>query len=157
MLGFLGVAAMVGAVNFVVFLPFLLHAWIVLGFITLDPSGVQPAIRGLVSFAPLKKLWLAGMPNQQRIELRSDVEVMLGFYLVIAWFFGMSNFVSILFYWQCMRLHYMLSYHCQHAFSRFDLRLRSAVIDRPFCPGVVKKAYEAVKGMMVSMGTLPDQ
>lgn len=36
MLGFLGVASMVGAVNFAVFFPLLMHAWITLGHITLD-------------------------------------------------------------------------------------------------------------------------
>jgi hypothetical protein len=154
MLGFLGVAAMVGAVNFVVFLPFLLHAWITLGQISLDPSGVQPAIRGLINL--LKSAMLAGPSHQQRVELKADVEVMLGFYLVIAWFFGMSNAVSILFYWQIMRLHYMLSYACQFAFTRFDQRLRAAVIDRAFCPGIVKKAYESIKGIMVGMGQVPD-
>jgi hypothetical protein len=40
MLGFLAVVAMVGMVNFVVFLPFFLHAWTTMGSITLDPSGV---------------------------------------------------------------------------------------------------------------------
>lgn len=99
MLGFLGVAAMVGAVNFVVFVPFLLHAWITCGNITLDSASVQPALRGLINFPVLKKVMLGWVPPQQRIELKSDIEVMLGFYLLIAWFFGMSNLVSILFYW----------------------------------------------------------
>jgi hypothetical protein len=42
----------------------------------------------------------------------------------------------------------MLSYPCQLAFSRFDHRIRSGLIDRPFCPGIVKKAYDTVKGML---------
>jgi hypothetical protein len=36
MLGFLGVASMIGAVNFAIFFPLILHAWITLGQITLD-------------------------------------------------------------------------------------------------------------------------
>lgn len=156
MVGFLGVVAMVGMVNFVVFLPFVLHAWITLGQITLDPSGVQPFLRPIINLAPLKMIMLKGPSIQQRIALKADIEVLIGFYLVVGWFFGLSHFVSILFYWQVMRLHYMLSYNCQHAFSRFDKKLQVAVFDRPYCPGVLRSAYNTVKSMMVQMGSIPD-
>lgn len=154
MLGFLGVAAMVGSVNFVVFMPFIIQAWIVMGQIALDPSGVTAPFTALVS--ALKSILLKGPSHQQRIELKADIEVMTGFYLVFAWFFGMSSMVAILFYWQVMRLHYMLSYQCQHAFSRFDQKLQAAVFSRSFCPAIVKKAYDSIKSVMVSMGTMPD-
>jgi hypothetical protein len=100
---------------------------------------------------------LKGPGQAQRIELKSDIEVYIGFYLIISWFAGLANFVAILFFWQVMRIHYMLSYNCQHAFSRFDRKLQDAVFSRPFCPGAVKKVYEFVKSTMASMGTVPTQ
>ena len=91
---------------------------------------------------------LRGPGHQQRIELKSDIEVYIGFYLIVSWFAGLANLVSILFYWQVMRIHYMLSHNCQNAFSRFDRKLQDAVFSRPYCPGILKKVYDMVKGMM---------
>lgn len=98
MIGFVAVASIVGGTNFVVFLPFILHAWITLGQITLDPSGVQGFLLPLVN-SPLKMIMTKGPVYQQRIELKSDIEVYIGFYLIVGWLFGVSTFVAIMFYW----------------------------------------------------------
>ena len=156
MLGFLSVTAMVGSVNIVTYVPMLLHAWVTCGMIALDSQGVPSAIKMIVNFPLTKWLMLKGASNKQQLtDLKSDMEVYIGFYLIIAWFFGMSHFVAIMLYWQIMRLHYMLSYNCQHAFSRFDQKLQSAVFSRAYCPSILNRAYNVVKGMMAQMGALP--
>lgn len=70
-------------------------------------------IKPLVNLPGLKTLMLKGASNKKQLEeLKADMEVYIGLYLVFAWAFGMSHFIAIMLYWQIMRLHYMLSYAC---------------------------------------------
>jgi hypothetical protein len=46
------------------------------------------------------------------MELKGDIEVYLGFYLIVVWAFGWSHLVAIMLYWQVLRIRYMLSYNC---------------------------------------------
>jgi hypothetical protein len=39
--------------------------------------------------------------------MKGDLEVYLGFYLIVMWFFRRSHLFSILIYWQLLRIRYM--------------------------------------------------
>ena len=48
----------------------------------------------------MKSLMMRAVTNQQRyLELKGDIEVYLGFYLIVVWPLGWSHFVAIMLYW----------------------------------------------------------
>ena len=44
----------------------------------------------------------------------------LGIYLIAVWFVGWSNFLTIVMFWQIMRVRYMMNAHSKAAFRRID-------------------------------------
>lgn len=87
--------------------------------------------------------------------MKSDMEVYIGFYLLVVWFFGWSHLLSILIYWQLLRIKYMINYNTQASFRRIDLKV-GGFVNRPQCPGLIKMAYTKVKNGMVYMSQLED-
>ena len=85
--------------------------------------------------------------------MRSDTEVYLGFYLQAVWFIGWSNLLTIMMYWQLLRVRYMVSVNIQGAFRRLDVKI-SGYLSKPSCPAMVRTVYQKVKGFMVSMGDM---
>lgn len=86
----------------------------------------------------------------QFLEMRSDIEIYLGFYLIIGWFLGWSNLIQIVLFWQLMRVRYMMSYNIQGAFRRLDTKL-SGFLNSASSPAIIRTAYLKIKGFMVSM------
>lgn len=52
--------------------------------------------------------------------MKHDMEVYVGIYITLGIFLGMSSIVTILIYWQMMRMRYLMSPACQQAYARFD-------------------------------------
>lgn len=119
MMGFMSVASMShGSVILMVYIPVLIHGYLTCGKIIEQPLS-SPWDKIIIS--PIKKLLTYG--NNHRSELiilRADMEVYIGFYLIIGWFFGMSQFHSILLFWQCARVRAMLNAQTRLGFVRFD-------------------------------------
>ena len=93
--------------------------------------------------------------NQAQLtQMKHDIEVYLGFYMIVMALLGGSNLLAIMLYWQLMRVRYMVNYGCQAAWKRMDESIKKNVLDSPRCPGVVRTVYQKVRGLMASM--IPD-
>lgn len=137
-----------GEAGFVLYLPLILTGFMEVAAPALAFLERNPSIP-LVS--SLKDTFKQGVQHKGHfLEMRSDIEVYLGFYLIIGWFLGWSGFLSIILYWQLMRMRYMMSYNIQGAFKRLDTKLQGYT-SLPACPGIVKSAYMKVRGFMSNM------
>lgn len=113
-MGYAAVAAMVGAKNLVIYMPLCIHAIIVTSQITLKTSGT---VTGPLGFLPKMSIFIKLMdgklrPRENRVKLQQmkhDIEVYMGFYLIIVWCIGWSHLLSIFFFWQIMRVRCMIS------------------------------------------------
>ena len=85
--------------------------------------------------------------------MRADLEVYTGFYLIIGWFFGMSQIISIVLYWQCLRVRTMLNDNTKHAFYRFDQMIQTNVLSK--LPAFAAKPYHFCRSFLISMGSPP--
>jgi len=54
----------------------------------------------VLMIGPIKSIFAYGIAHRgELIILRADLEVYTGFYLIIGWFMGMSNILTIVLYW----------------------------------------------------------
>ena len=64
MLGFVAITAMVGAVNFVTYVPILLHGWMTCGQITANQTGITNKVqKAVINFGLLKKVMAVAVTN----------------------------------------------------------------------------------------------
>jgi hypothetical protein len=56
----------------------------------------------------------------------------------------------MMFYWQMMRMRYMISPSLQGAFSKIDYTLQT-YLNHPYCPGMVRMAYNTIKSLSSGM------
>jgi hypothetical protein len=78
------------------------------------------------------------------------MEVYIGIYLIVVWFLGWSTLLSIMMYWQIMRLRYMINANTKSAFGRLHGKI-NAVLAKPFAPGIVRNLYLKASGFLSSM------
>jgi hypothetical protein len=78
------------------------------------------------------------------------MEVYIGIYLIVVWFIGWSSLLSIMMYWQIMRLRYMINGNTKSAFGRVHARI-NALLSKPFVPGILRNLYLKVSGFLSSM------
>ena len=131
-----------GRHNFVVFIPLFLNAYVQAseyGRIVLSRNPRTPVLSSL-------KGYIDRAVNQraQFVEMKGDMEVGIGFYLIIVWFFGWSNVFIIFFYWQFLRMKYVINYGTRATFAKIRL-----FVDRklaaPGVPAVAKTLWTKVK------------
>ena len=82
--------------------------------------------------------------------IKSDLEVYVGFILILMVFVGGAGLMHVIMYWQMMRLRYMMNPCTQEAFGRFDIMLQG-YFNHPYCPGVIRTGYGTVKSFMSGM------
>ena len=87
--------------------------------------------------------------------MRSDIEIYLGFYLLVTLFIGRGSFVSLIVYWQLIRIKYIINYNTKAAFTRMDAKI-SGFVNNPSCPGFLRLIYAKIKGLMVYMSSVDD-
>ena len=109
----------------------------------------------IVNLGFIKGQMVKANTNQPRLsQMKHDIEVCLGFYMIVMALLGGSNLLAIMLYWQLMRVRYMVNYGCQAAWKRLDENIKKSVLDSPRCPGMVRTVYQKVRGLMASM--IPD-
>ena len=81
--------------------------------------------------------------------MKADTEVYLGIYLIVVWFIGWSNIITIFIFWQLLRIRYMINVNSQAAFRRVDQKIMGYI---ETAPGFVKTVYMKLRGFMASMG-----
>ena len=110
MMGFMSVSSMSGGVaSLMLFGPVMIHGYLTCGKILERPELITGPWKVLL-ISPIQKIFNYG--NQHRAELiimRADLEVYTGFYLIMGWFVGISNIITIVLYWQCIRVRSMLN------------------------------------------------
>jgi hypothetical protein len=84
------------------------------------------------------------------VELKADLEVYIGIYLIAVWFIGWSSLLSIMMYWQIMRLRYMINTQSKAAFARVHAKI-NLTLAKPFIPGIVRNLYNKLSGFLSSM------
>mmetsp|Transcript_11020 Transcript_11020/g.16725 ORF Transcript_11020/g.16725 Transcript_11020/m.16725 type:complete len:218 (-) Transcript_11020:93-746(-) len=135
-----------------VYSPLLLSTVLMLAFDfkkMLDSNPNAPVI----SMGAVKSWVLKGADPQLQSTgriMKSDLEVYVGFMLVLMIFVGGSGLMQVIMYWQMMRLRYMMNPCTQEAFGRFDVTLQGYLNHR-FCPGILRTIYGYVKSMMAGM------
>jgi len=119
-LPYLAIVAVVGEANMLLYMPLILHGYLEVSPIFKEILDRKPNAL-IISKDFVKSYVLRGVSHKaEYVELKSDIEVYIGIYLIVVWFIGWSSFLSILMYWQIMRLRYMISTHIQMAFKRID-------------------------------------
>lgn len=78
------------------------------------------------------------------LMLKADLEIYIGIYIVVGWFFGLSSLISIFFFWQFMRLKYMLNYNTKQAFGKLRLTV-DGWLSSPSIPSIVNSLWTKVK------------
>lgn len=154
MMGFMSVASMShNSVMIMIYMPVFIHGYLTCGKIIENPTGVAAPFTTLL-MAPIAKLMNYGNANRASlITMRADLEVYTGFYIIIGWFFGMTQLIQIMLYWQCTRVRAMLNVQTKLAFIRFDEMIQQNVLNR--LPAIAHKPYNFIKTFMVSMGSPP--
>lgn len=103
LLGYAAVAAMVGGVNLVMYMPLLIHAILETSQISLSSREVPGPLGWIPKFGFVVRMIDGRLrPQANRNKLRAtkhDMEVYLGFYLIIVWFFGWSHIIAIMLFW----------------------------------------------------------
>ena len=153
LLGLLSVACMQGSL--MAFAPLILHGLITLAKISQNPQGVTSPVSMAVNLGVIKNQLAKVTANEAKLkEMKYDIEAYLGFYLIVMLVFGSGNLLSIMLYWQLMRVRYMVSYGVQGAWTRVDARIKNSILGHPRCPGVVRTVYYKVRNFAASM--IPD-
>lgn len=153
MLPYLGVVAMAGSANFILYMPVIIHGYLEVSPLFKDILSRKPNAP-IISMATFKDYIDKGVAHKpQLIELKSDIEIYIGLYLIAVWFVGWSSLITILMYWQIMRVRYMMSAHSQAAFRRIDLKIKGYTAS-PRCPSFVRGGYLKVTGMLGSMAEM---
>lgn len=128
MIGFLSVASM--SSNLVMFMPIVMHGWLTCAQISTETLDTP---FNLLLIAPVKKvLDLATNNRNEYFKMKCDLEIYLGICLLLGWFIGLSQIVSIILYWQVLRVRYMINPPVQKAFGRLNRNIRAQVLPR--CP-----------------------
>lgn len=153
MIPYLGVTGM-GGLNLAIYLPLFIHAYLEMSPMLKQFAEQRPSL-------PLASMIKEHTTNavqhkQSFLEQKADIEVYIGIYLIIVWFFGWSNFFQILIYWQLIRVRYMVNSNTQAAFARVDRQIMT-YMNHPSCPGIVKQLYIKIRGFLASMGDVEQQ
>jgi hypothetical protein len=72
--------------------------------------------------------------------MRGNSEVYVGIYAIIGILIGGSNIMSALFYWQMIRMRYMICPDLKAAFSKVNNDI-CMFLDYPVVPGGLRSAY----------------
>jgi hypothetical protein len=153
MLPYIGVVAVAGGQTMVLYMPLLIH-----GFLEVSPLFKEILDRNpsapLISASFLKPHILNGVAlRAQYQELEADTEVYLGIYLIAVFFIGWSSFLTIIMFWQIMRVRYMMSANSKAAFRRIDKKI-TGLTSHPRCPSIVGTLYLKLRGFLSSMADL---
>ena len=151
MLPYLGVVAVAAGGNLILYMPLCLHGFLEIAPLFNNLLRTKPNLP-IISSAFFKDYIKKGVENRnQFVEMKSDMEVYIGLYLIVVWFLGWSSLLSIMMYWQIMRLRYMINANSKAAFARVNAKI-NMILAKPFIPGIVRSLYQKFSGFISSMG-----
>lgn len=144
-LGYLGFVVLLSNVSFVAYTPLILYALIVVSDAGANYMRQNPNI-GIPNIMKENMMKVANNKGQY-LALKAELEIYVGFYLIFGWFFGMSTIISTVFYWQFMRIKYMISSNTQLAFSQMRMKI-DTIMTNPSIPGILKQGWGKVKSAL---------
>ena len=83
--------------------------------------------------------------------MRGNSEVYVGIYAIIGIVIGGSSFMSAMFYWQMLRMRYMICPDLKSAFGRTHDSI-CGYMDHPMVPEGVRSMYYQVSNFLSGMG-----
>lgn len=109
---------MAASENIFVYVPTLLTAFLVVS----EVAKKKMDRRETVPFGSMLKSYFEQGVSQrhQYAAMRSDSEIYLGFWFAIGLLLGISSFLTLIFYFQIMRVKYMVNIETKQAFTRVD-------------------------------------
>jgi hypothetical protein len=138
------------------YMPLVIHGYIEVAPLFKEILDRKPNAP-IISTGVIKPHILNAVANKNQMqELEADTEVYLGVYLVVVWFVGWSNFLTIVMFWQIMRVRFMMSAHSKAAFRRLDQKI-TTITSSSKCPSFVRNLYLKLRGFLASMTDLEQQ
>lgn len=133
MLPYLGVVAVAAGGNLILYMPLAVHGFLEIAPLFNDLLRSKPNLP-IVSSPFFKETLQKGVTQRaQFVEMKADMEVYIGIYLIAVWFLGWSSLLTIMMYWQIMRLRYMINAQTKAAFARVNVKINMALA-KPFIP-----------------------
>lgn len=91
-----------------------------------------------INFGPLNYFFDYININKEMIyQDKSNIQVGIGFFAIIGWFFGLHSFMIIFAYWQLIHMMYKFNNHIAKSFNDLN-NVVNQIKNREECPEVVK-------------------
>lgn len=147
-LGYLTIVLFLSGVNFVVYTPLVLYSYLIVSDVGIKMLQQNPNLPVIGYF----KEHLQKGVNQRAnfLAMKADLEIYIGIYLMVGWFLGWSSIISIFFFWQYMRIKYMINYNTQLAFRKFANTI-DGYINKPSMPGLLQTGWSKIKQLCAYM------
>jgi hypothetical protein len=141
-LGYLGFLILMIDYSFTAYTPLLLYALI----IVCDTGAIYIRKNPNISLPSIVKEYTLKVADHkgQLLDLKAGIEIYMGFYLMVGWFLGFATLFSIIFYWQYMRIKYMINSRTQTAFTLLRIKIDTFMCN-PSVPGIVITGWEKIK------------
>jgi Transmembrane protein 33/Nucleoporin POM33 len=99
MLPYLGVVAVGAGANLILYMPLMIHGFLEIAPLFNQLLSSKPNMP-IVSSPFIKGYIQKGVQHRsQFVELKADMEVYIGIYLIVVWFIGWSSILTIMMYW----------------------------------------------------------
>ena len=147
-LGYMAVVMFLGGGSIIIYSPIIVFIFIFASEVGIETLNKNPNTPILSFFKDYMQKGVTGKNNF--LSLKSDLEIYIGIYLVVGWFLGWSNIISIFFYWQYMRLKYMLNYSTQLSFRTMSSKIDGFVLG-PNVPSIIQTIWSKFKDLCAWM------
>jgi hypothetical protein len=111
-------------------------------------NNLAKLINGVFDYAFIRKDYLE--------ELKSDIEVYTGFYLLAMIAFGWISFMQPMIYWQIMQVRYIINKKINKAINELAARMDS-IIAMPNLPKILKYPFIGLRKFGAYMATIGKQ
>ena len=129
--------------NLIVYIPLALYTFVIASetFVNTAPDFVKGYLQ-------------KGVQNKMKLlELKTDLEIYIGIYLIVGWFLNLSTIISIIVYWQFLRIKYVINYNTQMAFAKFKTSVDKYAYAQA-TPSILRTAWEKVKSGAAYMASM---
>lgn len=102
----------------------------------------------------LNNFFIYVINNKEKLyQEKSNIQVGIGFFSIIGWFFGMHSIIIIFAYWQLVRLLYKFNPRVAKSLNNLDI-LINEFKNKEQCPGIIKLALDKIQNIFYFFGNL---
>lgn len=143
-LGYMTIVIFLGGGSIIIYSPLIVFVFVFVSEFGIQRLNSHPNTPILPYF---KDTMLKGANGKANfLSLKADLEIYIGIYLIVGWFFGWSNILAIVFYWQFIRLKYMLNYSTQFAFRNLATKIDGYAYG-PSTPSIIRTIWDKIKSL----------